>query len=53
MVNLAFIPDMLKRTVQTMTEFDTSWKLPEGFFVEEPKTGSFVLPNPTDSTSES
>jgi hypothetical protein len=34
MVNLAFIPDVVKRTVQTMTEFDPNWRLPEGFFVE-------------------
>ena len=47
MLNLAYIPDVLKRTVQTMTEFDPKWKLPEGYFVKEPKTASISLPSPS------
>jgi len=34
-VELAYSEDVLQRTVQLMTEFDPSWKLPEGFFPAE------------------
>ncbi|CZR58475.1 related to salicylate 1-monooxygenase [Phialocephala subalpina] len=34
-VDLAYSEDVLQRTVQLMTEFDPSWKLPEGFFLPE------------------
>ncbi|KAK3380837.1 FAD/NAD(P)-binding domain-containing protein [Podospora didyma] len=32
MLNIAYSPDVLERTVKTMTEYDPEWKLPEGFF---------------------
>jgi len=47
MLNLAYIPDVLKRTVQTLTEFDPNWTLPEGYFIKEPKTASINLPSPS------
>ncbi len=34
MIELAFVPDVLQRTVQTMTEYDPEWKLPDRFFVD-------------------
>ncbi|KAK3315769.1 FAD/NAD(P)-binding domain-containing protein [Apodospora peruviana] len=37
MLKIAYTPDVVGRTVQTMMEFDSSWKLPEGFFVNVPK----------------
>ncbi|KAK3349828.1 hypothetical protein B0T25DRAFT_249918 [Lasiosphaeria hispida] len=41
MIQLAYIPDVVKRTVQTMTELDPTWKLPAGFFAEDvPKDSS-------------
>ncbi|OIW33066.1 FAD/NAD(P)-binding domain-containing protein [Coniochaeta ligniaria NRRL 30616] len=36
MVRLAYGHDIVKRTVNTMTEFDPDWKLPDGFFPVEP-----------------
>ncbi|KAM7220458.1 hypothetical protein V8F06_004237 [Rhypophila decipiens] len=32
-IELQYAPDVVKRTVETMTAFDSSWKLPDGFFV--------------------
>lgn len=32
MVKLAYGPDIVQRIVQTMTAFDSNWKLPEDFF---------------------
>lgn len=32
MLELAYGSDVLQRTIQHMTEFDPSWKVPVGFF---------------------
>lgn len=37
MLQIAYKPDIVKRSIETMTAFDPSWKLPDGFFVDKDK----------------
>jgi len=37
MIQIAYVPDVVKRTIQLMTEFDPSWKIPDDFFPVTPK----------------
>jgi hypothetical protein len=37
MIQLAYHPDVVQRVLQCMTEFDSSFKLPDNFFPAEPK----------------
>jgi len=37
MIQLAYGPDVVKRVIQNMTEFDSSFKLPDGFFLANPE----------------
>jgi hypothetical protein len=32
MIKLAYGEDVLQQTIKHMTDFDSSWKLPDGFF---------------------
>jgi hypothetical protein len=37
MIQLAYQPDVVQRVIQQMTEFNPSFKLPDGFFPARPE----------------